>query len=56
MMITDAHQPKQLTVLRALLGEEQMTQSSRYLQPKDWSVIDGKLHWKSKDNQWEELE
>ena len=55
MMVTDANQPKQLTVLRALLGEERMTQSSRYLQPNDWSVIDGKLHWQSKKNQWEEL-
>ena len=56
MMVTDANQPKQLKLLMRLLGEERMTQSSRYLQPNDWSVIDGKLHWKSKDNQWEELE
>jgi hypothetical protein len=55
MMVTEANQPKQLKLLKRLLGEKRMTQSSRHLQPNDWSVIDGKLHWQSKKNQWEEL-
>ena len=56
MMVTEANKAIQLKLLMKLLGEERVTQSSRHLRPNDWSVIDGKLHWKSKDNQWEELE
>jgi hypothetical protein len=55
-MVTDANQTKQPTVLRALLVEERMAKSSRHLQLVNWSVIDGKLYWQSKKNQWEELE
>tara|TARA_R110000796_G_scaffold218140_1_gene334099 strand:+ start:70 stop:237 length:168 start_codon:yes stop_codon:yes gene_type:complete len=55
-MVTDGNQTKQPTVLRALLVEERMTKYSRHLQLVNWSVIDGKLHWKSKKKQWEELE
>jgi hypothetical protein len=51
MMVTEANQPKQLKLLKRLLGEERMTQSSRHLLPNNWSVIGGKLHWQSKKNQ-----
>jgi hypothetical protein len=56
MMVTEANQPKQLKLLMKLLGEERMAKSTRYLQLRYWSVINSKLHWLSKNSNWEVLE
>jgi hypothetical protein len=56
LQVVDSNRPLQLQRFRTLLGEERMAKSTRYLQLRDWSVINSKLHWLSKNSNWEVLE
>lgn len=55
LQVVGSNRPSQLQRLTALLGDERLKLSSRYLQPQEWRVSEGKLLWAVSETEYEEI-